>query len=664
DGLSLVLAGFNNGQSDLFIFNIAANTLVNITRDYADDFNPIFINNSKQIVFSSNRDTEQLGDRDNNFLPLQKHTDIFVYDIMSKRISQITKSKLSSESQPGFINNSYVFLSDENGINNLYTANIDSAISFIDTTTHYRFFLNKSQLTNYSYSIRKLGLTKFSDANVFLYKNENKFEFLHNEILPLPINSSSKTMFKTSYEKAAQKTVKKAKEPELEKDSLTKENINNPDRAININNYIFEPELLKDVVTEDTEFETNGRAKELRTGKYQTTFYTNYLVSQIDFGFLSNSYQAFTGSAFYFNPGFNLIFKVGTSDLFEDYRITAGFRFAGNFDSNEYLLSFENLKKRWNKQLILHRQALNNFIGDSYVKTFTHEAFYVMRYPLSQVDAFQFTGNIRQNHNSILSVDYRSLLAPEQYNYWASVKAEYIFDNTKEISTNILDGFRMKAFAEAFKQLDAKETDMLVTGADLRYYKPIHKNLIFAARFATSASFGKAKLIYYLGGIDNWMNFSSKTPTFNSNVRIDPEVNYVYQAVATNLRGFSQNIRNGTSFAVFNAEIRWPIFAYIYKRPINNDFIKNFQVISFYDMGSAWSGLNPFSGNNAYENDYYDNNPVSIIIHNENFPIVSGYGIGVRTKLFGYFIRADWAWGIQNNVIQPRMFYLSLSTDF
>lgn len=133
----------------------------------------------------------------------------------------------------------------------------------------------------------------------------------------------------------------------------------------------------------------------------------------------------------------NLIFKVGTSDLFEDYRVTAGCRFAGNFDSNEYLLSFEHLKKRWNKQLIFHRQALNNYLNNEYVKTFTHEAFYIMRYPLSQVDAFQFTGNIRQNHNSVLSIDYESLIEPDTYDYWASFKAEYIFDNTKEISTNI-----------------------------------------------------------------------------------------------------------------------------------------------------------------------------------------------------------------------------------
>jgi hypothetical protein len=255
-------------------------------------------------------------------------------------------------------------------------------------------------------------------------------------------------------------------------------------------------------------------------------------------------------------------------------------------------------------------------------------------------------------------------MRPDVFDYWAGVKAEYIFDNSKQISTNILSGTRFKVFAEAYKQIDKQKTDLFVTGADYRFYKPIHKNLIFAFRAAGSASFGSAKLIYYLGGMDNWINLSSKVPTFNQDIRIDPEINYVYQAVATNLRGFNQNIRNGTNFAVINAEIRWPIISYLYKRPINNEFVNSIQLIGFFDIGSAWSGLTPFSGDNAYENDYYDNYPVTVIIHNDNFPIVSGYGFGVRSRLFGYFIRADWAWGINGYRVQPRMFYISLSTDF
>ena len=69
---------------------------------------------------------------------------------------------------------------------------------------------------------------------------------------------------------------------------------------------------------------------------------------------------------------------------------------------------------------------------------------------------------------------------------------------------------------------------------------------IFAAQFTASTSFGRSKLIYYLGGVDNWTNFSQTTPTFIplNEIPINENENYAYQAVATNLRGFPQNIRN------------------------------------------------------------------------------------------------------------------------
>jgi len=45
-------------------------------------------------------------------------------------------------------------------------------------------------------------------------------------------------------------------------------------------------------------------------------------------------------------------------------------------------------------------------------------------------------------------------------------------------------------------------------------------------------------------------------------------------------------------------------------------------------------------------------------------PIVEGFGAGLRAQIFGYFIRADWARGIENNYLLPRIFYLSFSLDF
>ncbi len=654
DGQNLVFGGFNHGQSDIFIFNIGGNSIQNITNDIADDYNPLYVNKSKQIVFASKRANEKTNLKDENPVSTQDFTDIYIYDVANRTIKKVTESDNASETEPFKLGEDYFYLSDVNGVKNLYTTKLDSAISFIDTTTHYSYNYKTSQLTNYQYNIQNIGYDKFSKSTGITYHDGKRFRILKNEKFDNFSGNSQQTTNRKLFEIAEQKR-KNANKFEISLNDTLKS-----DKEIDINNYSFDKEVLKKITSQkDEKTETDKK----RTLKYHTTFYTNYLTTQVDFSYLFNSYQKYTGSAFYFNPGFNLVFKVGTSDLFEDYRIGAGFRFDVGLEGNEYLLTFENLKHRWNRQIVLHRQTVSDYnTGDK--KTITHEGFYILRYPFSQVDAMQFSLNLRQNKDVFLATSLNNLEKPDSFDYWGSIKAEYIFDNTKELSTNILSGTRFKAFAEAFMQINKKKSDMYVVGADFRYYLPIHRNLIFASRIATSASFGNAKLIYYLGGIDNWINVINSQQMFNTNIKIDPTVNYVYQAVATNLRGFSQNIRNGTNFAVANAELRFPVVSYFSRKPINNEFLKNIQLIGFFDLGMAWSGLNPFDGENAYENDYHENYPITVILNNNNNPLVAGYGCGVRSKLFGYFIRADFAWGIDNGKIQKMMFYLSLNLDF
>ena len=143
----------------------------------------------------------------------------------------------------------------------------------------------------------------------------------------------------------------------------------------------------------------------------------------------------------------------------------------------------------------------------------------------------------------------------------------------------------------------------------------------------------------------------------------------VEQAIATNLRGYSQNIRNGNNFAVINSEIRLPVFRYFANHPLSSAFFNDFQVVGFGDIGSAWTGLHPFTGLNAWDTEVIPHNPepgtpVVVTIDSNRSPIVGGMGFGIRSQLFGYFIRLDWAWGVEHMEIQPRIFYLSLNLDF
>src|SRR5690606_26258898 len=114
---------------------------------------------------------------------------------------------------------------------------------------------------------------------------------------------------------------------------------------------------------------------------------------------------------------------------------------------------------------------------------------------------------------------------------------------------------------------------------------PIYRNVVWAVRAGGDFSWGDQKVVYYLGGVDNWFN-----PKFSDEPRPDPNTNYTYQSLAVNMRGFQQNVANGNNAVVLNSEIRVPVFSTFFNKPINNAFLRNFQLVQFFDLGTAWSG--------------------------------------------------------------------------
>jgi hypothetical protein len=311
--------------------------------------------------------------------------------------------------------------------------------------------------------------------------------------------------------------------------------------------------------------------------------------------------------------------------------------------------------------LVLHRKGVDYNTGSSLIRIQSHEGRYLLRYPFSRVFSARGSVSLRSDKSVYMATDLQNLQKPAEFDFWAGAKVELIFDNTRSPGVNLYYGTRWKAFAENYRQVDDLKKDLWVVGFDFRHYTPIHRNFIWANRLAGSSSFGKQLLVYYLGGVDTWL-----MPRFDRDVETDPSKNYVYQTLATNMRGFYQNVRNGNSFFVYNSELRFPVFAYLLNRPIKNPFVKNFQIVTFADFGSAWTGPHPFSKENSFftKEIQRPGSPLRVTLITQRNPIVVGYGTGLRTTLLGYLIRADVAWGIDDGVILPRVFYLSLSLDF
>lgn len=672
DGKKLAMSAVKEGQTDIFVYNILGNNQTQLTDDIYDDFDPAFVEEDSKIIFASNR-IEDIIRKTVEIKSYSEHTDLFVIDIKKPDdpLQRITDTPLINEVQPAqYDNDHYTYLSDENGIYNRYIAYYDSTISYIDTAVHYRYFSVVDQLTNYPVSVLDYEIATKNDSYVILMKDKGSFQFYKG-------SKEKDLAFEDGpYLTKFMETKLRLQDQPLDNDELDNESKNDDPNAVDINNYQFDTDVNTEsekIIITPQEDTTDSSIIAFEEGKptldsipfelprqelYVLNFANDFVVSQFDNGFLNQTYQRLSPSG-YINPGFNGIFKLGLKDVFEDYKIIGGFRYPVNFSNTEYLLSFENLKNRVDKKYLVSRRAFRDNVGDYVYKIQNYEAKALLKYPFSEVASLRLTANARYDLNTPLSVDQRALEAPNDHDVYGGLKLEYVYDITRNIATNIKFGTRFKAWGEYMQQINAEQSDFFTFGFDFRHYQKIHRTLVFATRIAASTSVGSQRLVYFMGGVDNWMGAK-----FDNSIQISPNENYQFQTIATPVRGFHQNARNGNTFAVINNELRFPIFKYLARKPIRSDFISNFMVIGFADIGSAWTGKNPYDLENSFNTTVVSGMNYEVILNNQKEPIIYGYGGGLRSKVLGYYVRFDLAWGVDDGVVLKPVSYFSLALDF
>ena len=652
-GDKLVMSACNNGQTDLFEYAALGNSQTQLTNDSYDNLFPKYLTNNT-ILFSSNRVNEKL-----NF-PFSSKYDLYKISLDNGEITQVTNTPKINELKPQPINPlSYHFLSNKNGITNHYKSATDSTISHIDTIIHFRKYQTSYQLTNYRRNIIDLDINK--DNSVFLYKMNGKFYFFKGDLNHQTIyeNENNKTHF--------------AQFNELEI-SLQNKNKSIPfSNEIDIYNYTFETEkinmqLKKKSKSNDTnKFEFKLPIKKV----YDVNFSVGEFAMQLNPTFNNLTYQRFSNSGFN-NSNTDAFTLIQLKDLYEDYKITAGVKGPVQINNMGFILIYENLKHRLDKKLQLSRQSFNE-VNDNQIffnmnKTIINDVKYQYAYPFNELTSLRFTTNLRYDQVITLSSSDQSLVMPNENHYLGGGLLEFVHDGTRPISLNINNGFRFKTWIEGYREFNRSQSDFFVWGFDMRNYQKIHRNIVFASRVAGSTSFGNQRLVYFLGGVDNWLLPRDQSVIFSNQYRnplaTDPNQNYQFQTIATPMRGFGQNARNGNSFLAMNHELRIPLFSYLSKKPLKSDFLEHFMLIGFGDVGCAWTGNNPYSDENAFNNTVISNSNYNITIQNQKEPFIYSYGWGIRSKLFGYYIRIDWGYGTDDYVSLKPIRQVSLSLDF
>ncbi len=420
---------------------------------------------------------------------------------------------------------------------------------------------------------------------------------------------------------------------------------------------------------------------------------------------LINRLQPYTGSlpvVLQSGGSFNSMLKASVFDLFEDIRFTGGLRLpllSGNgagvsvgsggvgtnfvsinqslFDGGgEWFARIDYLKKRMDYSLVYYRQTnigqvtgINNTTKPYEGKQFSNLYQGIIKYPFDKVRSLKISAGIRYDKIVVRASDFdTSALTTKDLNKqtYALARLEYVHDNAILKTQNIWNGMRFKVYADFMSRMNDPKNSVnppkgrvsFNFGTDFRYYYPIYRNFIWAGRAAADFSWGDQKILYYLGGVDGWM-----FPRYSR----DPQPSndyYAYQSLAVNMRGFNQNVANGNNAVVFNSEFRFPVFQTLFNKPINNAFLRNFQLVQFIDMGSAWNGS---YGSIKRPEIIYPNTDGSTEIRIRAGgigPFVGGYGFGARSMLLGYFMKLDAGWDMSGFFRGKPLVYFAIGVDF
>lgn len=713
DNNTLLFSGVRSGQTDIYVYKIDKQTIDQVTNDVYDDLDPSFVAfpNKTGILYSSNRPSALAASSDDS-LP-GKHFNIYLVDNWNKsdfkQISKMTDLKMGNARFPSQYNTShFTFISDENGINNRYAGFFRTERDGLDTLV----FIGDEVLRNPPRkdvdsllkewkktdidSVGYVSITKDS-SYVFPLTNyqssmlETRTAGDNQQVSEVVKLGDIKLLYRLKVDEnvlrrrnvTARPTEYIRKVIEEEKKAARKESAFQPvsDSATKKQTDFFntgfdneKPDSTKFGVTgvsnEDVKEPVLKKAKvyEYRPPK----FFTDYVVTGFNNTVIvQNKFQPYAGGAgpvnLSNNNAFNGLIRMGTSDLMEDLKFVGGFRIDPNLRDYDVVFSFLNQRKRLDIGATYFRSKGNvnvvTNVGAYGGKLLQNYYLVNLKYPLDRVRSLRASVGPRFDRIVVNSEDRTSLRIPDFKTTYGQVSLEYVFDNTSNPVQNIWNGLRYKVFIDWFSQLSkVSSTDgkfIFNAGFDARHYLPLYRNIIWATRAAGDFSWGKQKVIYYLGGVDGWLN-----PKFNDANTPDPDNTYTYQSLAVNMRGFQQNVANGNNAVVINSEIRVPVFASLFNKPINNAFLRNFQVVQFVDLGTAWNGT--YDKIERPNVRYSTNgNPTTVIVKAGGIgPFAGGYGFGARSTLLGYFVKVDAAWEMNVFFKGKPQWYIAFGLDF
>ena len=685
DGTKIAFSALDGRRRDIVIYDLETDKTVNIMNDNYDDVEPSWFPDSKMIAFSSDRPHP-----DNDFI--LKNPDYLPQDSVDFRTiynrfgyGNYSLFKLDAQSGevtpikcgPGINREPVVsadgrkicFVSNRNGIDNLYVTYLDSSTVFAITDV-----LTGVASPSWSPDGHQIAFSSFNKAgfDVFLLKDwkpvgdngnlaptdfvtgKYKKEIKHNiasDTAAVAVSEMPDSLTQEIIPSATDSTM-------AGQDTTSAEHTMSDSTRIENGDYVFVSPHVGDSAdavdglfeempmdsthfgrgpskAEAAAFDSIADAGKLADGEYKVRDYrVKFTPDYVSGGF---SYDNFFG----LNAQSYFVY----SDYLGDHQIYFITDLVNTIDQSSFMLFYLYNRMRVNFGLGLFHSK--NYYLDNNDFLFSDRFYGIQGYasrPFSQFSRIEAL--VSQYFIDRRYHDYGDTRIPTSSRV-ATAALSLVHDNIIWGVTGPLNGKRSRLDLDGALDFGSG-SNISFYAAELDYRKYWHiKNLYsFAVRLSGGYSWGDTPRRYFLGGNTNQIG-STDIPA-----KVYDVENLYFSEIITPLRGYDYYAFSGDRYFLANLEFRYPFVDYLkmnFPLPLTIGYITGNW---FADIGSAWDKTSGFKGGTSEGKDHL-------------VDIKTSFGFGIRANLGIFVLRYDLAWSTDfADVAAHPMHYFSLGADF
>ena len=638
-GDEIAFVGQKDGASDIYLFSLKTKQITNITQDVFSDKDPSWSPDGQKIVFTSDRGENPVGKFSPAQFDISRHNynneDLYVMQRDGSNLTRLTDSE-TAESGAIFTPDGkrLAYVSEQNGVSNIYMYNLETHESFPVTN-----LISGAFQLSWDRQAQKLAFTSFYKGGWDIFLIKNPLELTAVNLVPtsyfrriaqaktlavqVPLAPTDSTKLVSKPDST--EVVKKADSTEVIKKS------EEAPLAADYSRYVFADmdrrapaEKHKVVLKEDQYKLANG---EYKINKYKIKFTPDII------------YGAAGYSTFF---GFEGYTQMALSDMLGNHKIYIGFN--GVFDLRNSSISVTYL-------YLPHR--IDYGFGIFHISNFFSSYYGLMRFR-----NYGFDFLISRPFDKFTRIDldlswfnvmkeYLQFPIPTETVRTIMPSVSLVTDRIEWGMTGPENGLRYSLTARVSPKYTDQGLDFQTVEGDVRRYIRLAQNYSLAFRLNAGMSTGKNPQRFFLGGTTNWIN-----PYYKGGLRIDNIEDIFFSEFIMPLRGAAYYEQTGTRFGLFNFEFRFPMIPFVQLGfpPIA---LGNIQGVFFTDVGSAWSNSRTWRGINV--------SPGGVTQLND---LLSGFGFGTRIFFLGFLWKIDMAWRYDGVHTSTPIYYWSLGADF